>query len=195
MAAYRRVVVLYPRSFRREYGEDLVALFADQLRDERAAQVWARTIRDLVTSVPLQRMEAFMRRPSDNLVAAAATTVSIVSLVLAATAATPAVLFAAAAVGMTSGLMAMWFWQAGRPLATPSEANTTATWWRFLLAGGVGLGASAVIAVLASENFAGWYWPWFLSLVASAVLLGIGLLLALAHLVWGRRHPRVQPAR
>ena len=194
VSAYRRAVRLYPRSFRQEYGDDLVAMFADQLRDEPAVRVWARTARDLAVSVPIQRVEVLMHKPSDNLVAAVAATVSVVSLVAAAGATTPATLLTAAAAGMVSGLLALWFWQAARPVRAPMEANATATWWRFLAAGGATLGAGVVVAVVASDNFAGWYWPWFISLVTGAVLGGIGLLLAVAHLVWGRHHPRVRPA-
>jgi hypothetical protein len=36
VAVYRRAIRLYPKRFREEYRDDLVALLADQLRDEPA---------------------------------------------------------------------------------------------------------------------------------------------------------------
>jgi len=67
LAVYRRMTRLYPASFRQDYGEDLGALFAKQIEDESAGRVWARTIRDLAVSVPFQRLETHMNRPSSHL--------------------------------------------------------------------------------------------------------------------------------
>jgi len=56
---YRTLLVLYPRSFRRDYREAMLQLFGDCVRD-RGARVWLRTIPDLVRSVPVLRLEAVM---------------------------------------------------------------------------------------------------------------------------------------
>ena len=61
---YRHLSALYPKSFRVEYGDDLVTTFTEQLRDEGAARVWLSAIRDLVVSIPTQHLEARMKRPA-----------------------------------------------------------------------------------------------------------------------------------
>ena len=58
--AYSLLLRLYPRSFRREYGEPMAQLFADQVRDGQGWRVWARTLADLARTVPVQRLEAAM---------------------------------------------------------------------------------------------------------------------------------------
>lgn len=64
---YQRLLRLYPASFRREYGPDMVQVFSDCLYDEvrrrrraASARVWLHTLRDLAVSVPNQQVEAFM---------------------------------------------------------------------------------------------------------------------------------------
>ena len=60
-ALYRALVVLYPRSFRMDYGEPMVQLFADRVRDV-GAKAWLRVIPDLARTVPIERIEAVMSR-------------------------------------------------------------------------------------------------------------------------------------
>src|SRR5438477_7714672 len=66
---YRSLLLLYPRAFRQVYGADMMQVFGDRLREERAASggrgsasVWWRTLLDLFRSAPLQRMEKPMSR-------------------------------------------------------------------------------------------------------------------------------------
>ena len=53
---YALLLHLYPRAFRREYGESMLQLFDDQRRAARGAggnaMLWLKTLRDLVLSVP-----------------------------------------------------------------------------------------------------------------------------------------------
>jgi hypothetical protein len=53
---YALLLYLYPRSFRREYGESMLQLFNDQRRAVSGAggnvMLWLKTLRDLVESVP-----------------------------------------------------------------------------------------------------------------------------------------------
>lgn len=53
---YALLLYLYPRSFRREYGESMLQLFNDQRRAADGAggnvMLWLKTLRDLVLSVP-----------------------------------------------------------------------------------------------------------------------------------------------
>jgi len=66
---YRSLLLVYPRAFRQVYGADMVQVFGDRLREERATRgsrasvaVWCRTVLDLFKSAPLQRMERRMSR-------------------------------------------------------------------------------------------------------------------------------------
>lgn len=56
---YRALLVLYPQSFRRDYGDAMAQLHTDLLR-EAGAKVWRRAVVDLCTSVITQRTEAAM---------------------------------------------------------------------------------------------------------------------------------------
>jgi hypothetical protein len=60
---YRRLVRLYPVRFRQDYADEMVRLFADQLRDAQAthstravAGLWARSVFDLVVTAPRQHI-------------------------------------------------------------------------------------------------------------------------------------------
>ena len=62
-SVYRAALRLYPRPFREHYGEPMVQVFGDQLRDF-GARAWFRMIFDLVRNVPAQRVEAAMSSTS-----------------------------------------------------------------------------------------------------------------------------------
>lgn len=60
---FGRLVRLYPASFRGDYSDEIVRVFADQLRDTRAtgsslavAELWARSTLDLVVTAAIQRV-------------------------------------------------------------------------------------------------------------------------------------------
>lgn len=63
---YRRLLRLYPLEFRARFGDEMVQLFGDQLRDARtgraatgpygAAQVWLRTLGDLAITVSSEHL-------------------------------------------------------------------------------------------------------------------------------------------
>jgi len=60
---YRRFLRLYPASFRDGYAGEMTVLFSDQLRDARrsgkrsaVARLWARSLADLVATVPMQHV-------------------------------------------------------------------------------------------------------------------------------------------
>ena len=57
---YRSFVRLYPRDFRREYGEDLVQHFNDLVSDRGLKSAWARTTVDIVATLPRYQMERLM---------------------------------------------------------------------------------------------------------------------------------------
>lgn len=61
---YRRLLFVYPRSFRQEYGDDLVQNFRDLLLFGADRQdVWWRTAKDLLTSAGRERGAAFFGGP------------------------------------------------------------------------------------------------------------------------------------
>lgn len=60
-ALYRALVRLYPRAFRMDYGEPMVQLFADRVRDV-GAKAWLRALPDLARTVPVERIEVVMSR-------------------------------------------------------------------------------------------------------------------------------------
>ena len=67
VALYRRLLVLYPRSFHQEYGDAVVQLFADLVRAAHGpgrrlglARLWIGTGVDLLTSSTRQRIEEAM---------------------------------------------------------------------------------------------------------------------------------------
>lgn len=57
---------LYPRDFRRKYGDDLVQNFADLLGDRGSRSTWARTGVDLIVTVPRYRLENIMNEPKST---------------------------------------------------------------------------------------------------------------------------------
>jgi cytochrome b6-f complex iron-sulfur subunit len=61
ITAYRGLLAAYPPAFRAEYGQDMVQVFADQLRDQqpaRQAALFARAVGDLVRTAATERMVA-----------------------------------------------------------------------------------------------------------------------------------------
>jgi hypothetical protein len=57
---YRRLLIAYPRSFRDEYGDDLVQSFRDLMMFSTSGRgTWWRTLRDLITSAPKERASMF----------------------------------------------------------------------------------------------------------------------------------------
>ena len=57
---YRSLVRLYPSAFRREYGDDLVAHFADLVADRGARAARTRTALDLAITIPRYHLEHVM---------------------------------------------------------------------------------------------------------------------------------------
>jgi hypothetical protein len=66
---YRLLLRAYPLDTRRAYGEDMVQLFADQLRDAGSVtaqgRVWVHAARDVIATAPQERLAG---RPSRQLV-------------------------------------------------------------------------------------------------------------------------------
>lgn len=182
LAIYRRLSTLYPKAFRAEYGDDLIATFAEQLDGEHGGRVWVTTIRDLVVTVPQQHLEARMRRPEPHTVAAIASCVTVAALVTAFITGTgpPVPFFLMIAV--IAGIVATQAWKSARP----AGPNPTTRRWRQLLAGGVALLTTVIVAMNVPAvndrelGGAGWVLM-MLSLVTAVVLITVGLTLGIAH--------------
>jgi hypothetical protein len=57
---YRSLVRLYPREFRREYGDDLAQHFDDLVAERGVPAAWRRTALDVAVTVPRYRLETIM---------------------------------------------------------------------------------------------------------------------------------------
>lgn len=66
LRTYARLLGVYPAAFRSEYGDDMVQVLGDQLRNRTpAAQtvMFARALADLLRTAPLEHVEAVRARP------------------------------------------------------------------------------------------------------------------------------------
>lgn len=184
IAVYRHLTALYPRQFRDEFRTDLVALFSHQLEGEGPGRVWLRTARDIAVTVPAQHLEAFMHRPSNNVVTAVSAVVALTAAFLAITMGTAASL-AMLLVALGSGGTAVWTWQANRPIRVPHQ--TDSAWWKFIV-GGVALVATTFSgmaipwpdAIDLGDNA---YWLIVFSMMTGLALGAIGLVLGIGALI------------
>jgi hypothetical protein len=74
---YRTLVRLYPREFRRDYGEDLEQHFADLVTDRGTRAAWARAGLDLTITIPRYHLERIMNHQRST------TTLNIIIVLLA----------------------------------------------------------------------------------------------------------------
>ena len=177
-AAYRHLSALYPRSFRDEYGEDLVATFTEQLADDGATRVWLSTLRDLVVTVPSQHLEARMKRLAPQTVAGIATEATVASVVLALVAGTGLVVGVFLLAAVAALVVATMAWKAALTVG-PSGVDPAGR-WRTLLIVGVALLATVMVVINVPPYNnkelpeAGWLLMMLL-LVGSVALITVGL--------------------
>jgi len=185
MNPYGLLLRLYPRDFREEYGEDMVQLLRNQLRDENARRVWARTVLDVALTAPSIRLEAHMSRgTSAPVVYGTATVASIVLAVVAGT--TVGVSVVGLAGVLVFGALAFVAWRRARTLRSSPHAD--AHWWKYLAIGGVALAAVVVSANLADDEMSEGMWAVFFGgLLFSVGLIAAGLILGVTHAVHARR--------
>jgi hypothetical protein len=134
IGTYRAVQRLYPRRFRAEYGEAMVELLRDQLRDEAPWRVCGRTVIDLAVTIPVRHVEVHMPRTRTPLFVLAATLV----------AAAACFAFVEGLLGLVVAFLgvalAVVIWRRERPAR--ERQPVVDRWWRFLL---VGVGALAIV--------------------------------------------------
>lgn len=180
LGVYELLLRAYPRSFRDDYGPDMVLLFARQLREESAGRIWARGIVDLALTVPSQHLEHHMKRPSP-IVALAFTALSVAGVLLALIGgSSPLPLVGGLSVAVAAGGLAFLSWQRTQGIA--AAPPVTAHWWK-LLAGGAGvLSAVAIVTTITGEVTEGLWLPMMVTILFGLSGLVGGLILGLAHL-------------
>jgi hypothetical protein len=136
--AYRALMLLYPRQFRRDYRDPMLQLYRDARRDRAS---WPRLAGDVVLSAPARHKEAFRAMSTQGrlLTASLVITVAIVAFI-----AVGGALFALA-------LMLLLAWILMRLLRERDTQLSPRFWWKLTLSG-VGVFAGAVL-------FFGGPWP------------------------------------
>jgi hypothetical protein len=188
---YRLTIRLYPRSFRDEYGEDLVQLFADQLCDERAPRIVARTVLDLALSVPQRHLESDMRTTRTSLLPVIFFVTALSSLVVGLVVGHPSVLALCAVVTLVFITLALVAIHRARPLSEVRSAPSR--WWVALTSGAVLMAGLIVVTNATGELPEG---GWLLAMITgltALVLMGTGLVLGVVHIA-GRSRRRAVAA-
>lgn len=195
LALYRRMTRLYPPAFRHDFGADLVRLFAQQIEEEPPARVWARTFRDLVVSVPAQRLEAHMNRPPAHLLPVVTGVVAGTSALLAVTLGTGPATPVFLVLALLGGAATVWSWEACQPVRADNVAGRS--WWKVLLAGpalaALTFAAMAVPwpeSVDLGENA---YWLVVIAFMTSLTLVAAGILVGIVGVVERRRTRHAGP--
>jgi hypothetical protein len=183
VAVYRYLSALYPKAFRAEYHDDLVATFTEQLRDDSAMRVWLSTIRDLVVTVPSQHLEARMNRPAPQTVAVLATGVTVAALVLAVVAGTGPVVGVFLLIALVALVVATLAWKTARPEGRGGVS--VANRWRTILISGVALLATVIVVINVppynNKELPEALWLlMMLSLVTSVGLITVGITMGIA---------------
>ena len=172
---YQRLLWLYPASFRRDYGQAMVQVFCDRLRDEarrrpRAASLraWLQTLGDLALSVPNQRIEACMSEQQTMLV----TVIVMVSLSIAA------ILFIGFyAVVLLAAVTGWLVYQRGRGRYVRLSGQSR--WYGWVLSGVALLAVASLPAILSLGELSEWAWTLFALLtVAGLIAVAVGVAMA-----------------
>jgi hypothetical protein len=184
--AYRALLRLYPRRFRDEYGPDMALLFADQLRDEPAARVWARSAIDLALTIPTQHLEAHMNRAPSALLPVLFTATGIGGVGIAAVGGSSRGMLT---IGLSIAVVALGLAAVARRNLRPvGTDDVSAHWWK-LVSGGAGmLAAFAGVTTFTGELPEGLWWPMIIVLFCALGLIGTGVVLGIAHAAARPRH-------
>lgn len=184
---YEALLRLYPRSFRDEYGPDMVLLFSRQLREESAVRVWTRGAVDLAITLPTLHLETSMTRNANPVVPLGFAALSLTGLVLAVLGgASSGMLTAGLALAAVAGALAVLAWRNTRPITTGS--SVVAHWRTFLAAGASGLAALVVAVSVVDELPDGMWWPMVITMALALASLSTGLVLGIAHKAAKRPH-------
>lgn len=181
---YRSFLRLYPRRFREEYGEALVALFEDQCRDESPARVYARTALDLIVTVPVRHLEVPMH---DRAPTAMVLVYSVIALGGVATAVIGGTNEVAVSLGLLVAALAggLAVVTARRNVTRP--ADPAGLWWKITT---TGVALVAAVVVGAGVGIEAWYLAWLASIVGLA-MIAVGLTLGAVRLIQRMRPPAI----
>ncbi len=189
VGAYRALLVLYPRRFRRDYAEDMVLMFAQQLRDESAWRVCSRAATDLALSVPTRYLELVMKTTTSPFLSTLFAALAVAGLVFAIAAGTnPGFALSGGAIGVIAAGLAVASYRRNRPLTTPASANG---WWKVGTTGAALFAALIVTVNVTGEVDDGWWFPMVITGLTAIVLMAIGLILGVAHFVGDARRAPV----
>lgn len=180
---YRALLLLYPPSFRRDYGEEMARCARDARRDGFAS--WARSSADVVRTAPRRHLEVIGHMSTTKLlVAATVTTVGIVAF---------AVVGGAWIALMLMLLLAWILWSLLQSRGAPPRG----LWWK-TTAVGVGIFGVAFVVFAgpwpdswrdAVPASLGW-WTGLFMFIAAIVCVATGLLAGLVVLATRRRATR-----
>lgn len=177
---YEALLVLYPRRFRREYGEDMALLFAAQLRDEATWRVCARAGTDLALTIPTRYLEATMQRSSSPFLPALFGSIAVAGLASALVAGTSlAIAVGGAIIAVVAGALSLLSYRRNRPLAPSSDS---ANGWKLAAAGGVVLATMIVVVNLTGEVPDGFWLPMVITGLSAGVMIVLGLLLSVVQM-------------
>lgn len=183
--AYRALTRLYPPTFRREYGEPMVQVFADRVRRDGSRRAWGSALRDITVSAPFEYWESLMNgSPQTKLtVAAVATAVAAIAFILVG----------GAILGLV--LLLVLAWELYAILRMRGHQPSAQRWWKWA---GSGVALFAVLFVVFALP-----WPedwrsavpaelaWvvvMIGLTTSIVLVLVGLFMAVAQVAHRRGH-------
>jgi len=174
-AAYRSLLWLYPRPFRRDFGPDMSQLFGDRLRD-RGRLAWLETAPDLLRTVPVQRLEATMASMNSGarIAALVAVVAGGVALTLGLGAGVAPLLFVIGAVAGVLGLIGQRrLLSAAAGTRAPLWPSVTQAWWAPLAALlGLAMLVFGVGTVFEAHNWGG-------RVFGSSLLLAFGAMMLL----------------
>lgn len=181
---YRTLLLLYPSSFRRAYGEDMVAVFEEMQRDRSPVALWWRVVIDAFTSITVQRMETLMSEVSSrSLVTGFA--VAFLAFVALAIRGTPGTAFGLLFFAFAaSGLMIVLLLRSRAPYVEPSQ-QLHRLWWRFFAAAALCFAG----AIIGTNGLHLDLWILlFLDLIVAWFLVGVGVILSVMRVIHVVRH-------
>jgi hypothetical protein len=174
---YRAALHLYPRAFREEYGDDMVQLLRDQCTEESTVRVTARAVVDLAIAVPSRHLEARMHRsPNSVAFAVAAVATSAGVLIAALGGSNPATMLLGVGLAFAAVCIAVVAWRQNHD--APGR-TARASWWKFLIAGPLLVGA---VIVGAEAGIDAWYLG-MVTVLAAVASTAAGLILGAVRLL------------
>lgn len=186
VGAYRVAVRLYPKWFRDAFGDDLVLLFAEQLHDERVGRVAARTLLDLLRSLPQRHLESHMPTTPSFVMPVLLSAAALSALVIGIVVGHPATLTVCAIASLGLGALALIAARRARPLT--DTRPLTSRWWMVMGAGATLLVALVAITTATGELPSGGWVAAMLAGLLSLILMTTGFVLGVVRLA-SRNHP------